>query len=479
MKKTLLCAFLFWGVLFLLGYPYPHGDDLWYLVPSLNFADTGVVNNPLAAGWNAVKHAETGFYATTPFAFYIVGAWLKIFGTSIQTVTFFYFLCYFLFSILTAYLMRTYRFSALSAALVILSFAVWQCLGLAGPWHGNGLRHEPLAFIFAVLGACFLLKSSFLRLFLGFFFLCASVGVLPIMISYAPFLGAAVLLTRHDLNLKVLGKYMVCAAAASALTVFLFGAAIHFDWQLFMKDFLLHAHYRRPPDNETFHYLTGYLTVGGETWIRLPKFAAFAVLFVLSLAAAAKFKNFKAASAVLCLAGALAANLLFYVGAVSFAKWAVEAGILVLLDKILVSRGFKKTLIASAAIIFLPGILWTSAGILFADHSKPETEMLREYVRLHPEKKYIIDSTAARWVFGYDFPKGVRFESFTDPIRERKSVRERKEDEVWIVSKADLAAFMPDAGVKVPCAEIFGRRFSSLPRKPFELMMISREGAAA
>lgn len=473
MKKTVIFAFLFWGVLFLLGYPYPHGDDLWYLTPSVNFADTGVISNPLAAGWNAVKHAESGFYVTAPFAFYILGGWFKIFGTGFQTAALFYFLCYFLFSVLSAYLMKTYRFSALSTVFVILSFAVWQCLSLAGPWHGNGLRHEPLAIIFALLGACFLLKDSCPRLFLGFFFLFASIGTLPIMISYAPFLAAAVLSTRS--NLKILGRCAGSALAAAGLAFFLFGLAVHFDWQLFVKDFLLHSEYRRPPDHETFRYLTGYLTVGGEMWMRLPKFIFFAVLSVLAVSAAVKFKNYKSAVPVICLAGSLTANLVFYVGAVSFAKWAVEAGILLLLDKILLPNMFKKGLIASAALIFLPGILWNSAGVLLADHSKPETKMIREYVRLHPDKKYVIDSAAARWVFDYKFPKNIHLESFTDPIKERKSIQERKKDEVWIVSKADLDIFMPDAGVKVPCVEIFGRRFSSLPLKPFELTMIGGE----
>jgi hypothetical protein len=71
----------FWLVLFVLGYPMPSCDDIFYAGASLHLAGTGKLSNPYVPAANFLGAADN-FFVYPPFQFFALAAWLKIVGIS-------------------------------------------------------------------------------------------------------------------------------------------------------------------------------------------------------------------------------------------------------------------------------------------------------------------------------------------------------------------------------------------------------------
>jgi hypothetical protein len=71
----------FWAVLFVLGFPFPFTDDLWYIGAALQLHTAGQYANP-SCPFLATFGAMDPFYAYPPLYDYVLAGWLKVAGVS-------------------------------------------------------------------------------------------------------------------------------------------------------------------------------------------------------------------------------------------------------------------------------------------------------------------------------------------------------------------------------------------------------------
>src|SRR5208283_4171360 len=151
-------SLVFFGFLWLLDFPKPFIDDLFYCGAALNMAGGGDLSNPLLAWYPG----QLFFYAP-PVHSYVLAGWLKFFGISAAALTGFQVTMYFSMAaaviailrknespgwlewlvplvVTAAFLSSGLRPEPLAAALTMAGFAMIEC----------GARKTPLVF-FALL----------------------------------------------------------------------------------------------------------------------------------------------------------------------------------------------------------------------------------------------------------------------------------------------------------------------------------------
>ncbi|HEY9850411.1 MAG TPA: hypothetical protein V6D28_13175 [Leptolyngbyaceae cyanobacterium] len=463
----------FWTVLFLLGYPIPSIDDLFFTGAAINLAKGGELTNPLLEAWNSTL-VSGKFYLQPPFHSYTLAAWLKIAGVSTTSLRLFQYLCYNLFSLSCALLLRFYGFPRITALCTTVFFAAWQC----NPnfFYSPGFRQDALGMAYLAFGLWLLTKDNWWRYFLGFTFLESAVFTSPVIAAYAASFGFAIVLInfiyrkQQKSNAK---QYLLVRLSAllggTALTLMLLLLCINFELQVFIRDFLYHASFRR---NSPIFIMT--ITQGFGPILWLPTYILF-ILFAVGIFKKRYLIPLDKKMLFIALTLGIILNIYLYSGAILFGFFFCWMGIaaIILLGKW--PYKIKMFICLVATLIYL-----TSQSInfvaLFGRESLPASHYkeIKEYVLANPNKKYAIDSVAARFVFDYKLPKNVIDWNFMMPAPASgpSSIKDKPSNVTGIVSRFLVGNFVTDAQVDYPRIELLGRKFNSLPKKPFELIVI-------
>lgn len=463
----------FWTALFLLGYPIPSIDDLFFTGAAINLAKGGEFTNPYLEAWNAA-FSSGKFYFQPPFHSYTLAAWLKIAGISTNSLRLFQYFCYNIFSLSCALILRHYSFPRITALFATVFFAAWHC----NPnfLYSPGFRQDALAMAYLALGLWLLTADKCWRYFFGFAFIESAVLTSPVTAAYTFPFGLAIPVINYIYSREAKenkSKYFftvgIALLGATGLIFLLFLLCVNFDLRAFTIDFLHHASFRK--NSPLFVIMT---TQGFGPILFLPTYFLF-----LTLATGVLIKRYlitldKKVLFIALISGIIF-NFLLYSAALWFSLFFCWLGIVAIISLMRWKSKIQIYAFLVAIIIYLTSQSINIIALIGrANVAESKYQKIRELVIANPEKKYAVDSVAARFVFDYKLPKNSIDWNFMmpPPAAGPTFMKDKPYNTTGIVSKFLVGNFMIDANVDYPRVEIFNRKFKSLPKKPFDLIVI-------
>ncbi|NEO86476.1 MAG: hypothetical protein F6J87_19780 [Spirulina sp. SIO3F2] len=457
---------LFWLILYINGFPQPFGDDLFYIGAAINLVKTGQFVNPLLAMW-APQTVER-FLVTPPFHSYTLAGWITLFGDRTASLLFFQYVCYVVFSIFTAATLRHYRFSDHSILVLPIIYATWMSL--------VGLRPDALGMAYLAIGLWFLLQDSVWRYGLGFSFLGAALGTLPILVAYAvPFSLTIMVLNlrqHHKLKLQYFLSRLAALLGAIAFIAVLLLWAIDFELNQFLADMAWHASFRVPDSAYIIPQILFDIRVGYGEIIYGSLYFTLAICLYLLLQNRNSDKKKLLCFSMACIM-ALIGNLWIYASTLrmsfNFFCWLLVTVIALNLKMNKKVRIGLWALCLATFLIYQSQMIIAGIGQVKLDNTQYQT--ILNWVEAHPERDYLVDEVSARFVFDYNFPPNTSDWRFlkvqsVGPA----SVTEKLPNTAWIIAtdKAAITTDLPD----YERVTLFGRRFGSIPRSPYDVMLV-------
>ncbi|MFP4296911.1 MAG: ArnT family glycosyltransferase [Spirulinaceae cyanobacterium] len=461
---------LFWLGCYALGLPFPQDDDLFFGGTAFNLAQSGEFVNPLIAQWS--ERTATHFFVQPPFFFYILAGWLSIWGISTKSILTFKLLCYITFSISTALLLKHYKCSSLATYAIAICFATWALF--------VGVRHDILGMDFLAIGALFLTRDRPFYYFWGFSFLGASILTAPILLVYAIPWGLALIYCNWRTTKARKKAYwierIIAWIAAFLLNLILFLWCINFRFSQFLDDLSWHSSFRRQSLGQAIPtavwiWQMGYgKIIHGSLLILL---LSTSLLWLWHWSSTPKTPK----NIILLFWINLILNLLIYASTVvtifRFFSWVI---VILITSEVSLNKLTRKLLIVFAIVVFFLNNSMALVTLALTQKTNPNdyAEIL-EYVEQNPEKNYVIDGIAARFVFNYQFPKNTIswIGSVPAPLLWPTSLDDKTENEVWIISAQKAWHFpeLPD----YPRVEIFGQKLDSIALRPYDILLIESE----
>jgi hypothetical protein len=99
------------------------------------------------------------------------------------------------------------------------------------------------------------------------------------------------------------------------------------------------------------------------------------------------------------------------------------------------------------------------------------SDLKAKIIVFNKPKKYLIDTVAAKYLFNYNLPVNAIAWEFMN-VNALPSADDKKKNEAWIVSKPNLGIFAPELGIDYPVVQLFNRKFHSIPKNPYELVIL-------
>jgi hypothetical protein len=397
--STLFAAMVFFAM-WRLDFPKPMPDDLFYSGAGLHLAAGGDLSNPLLARQEFPSHY---FFVYPPMYSYVLAGWLKIAGTSANSVTGLAILFYFIIASSMIAILR--QFGA-------PTWLEWLATpGVATALAPVGLRTEPLAIALTMAGfALFVICRrrpwsifpSFLLMFLG-----ASTAPRTGFFAVA-LIAVASLEAWRDCGgqrgkiLAFTSQFVVALGACGLV----FLAQINFHLAEFWRTFHLHSEL---VGGRRLNLIFGFLLNSSEyfTFTQLPILGLLAGLLVFAWPSEKSplVRSALAIPAVLplaALAGALGPGTVWYV---------VMATLLLMAALLHIRPGAAWRLGLTAIAIFLfantENLLRAcglASGQIRLDPGPQATAAAS--LRPTPEHPLLLDSSVARYLFGYRLPEG-------------------------------------------------------------------------
>jgi len=267
---SILGALVFFLALWLLDFPKPMVDDLFYCGAGLNLAQGGELSNPLLA---RQEFPGDLYLIYPPLHSYAIGSWMKCFGVNAASLTGFQALMYFVVAAATILILRKYDAPALLEWLVPL--------GVATAFLPVGLRPEPLsvALIMSGFAVIELGKKWIPAVLVGYFLMFMGGSAAPRM---TPFAAALVLFATCQVCRERIGKGcrawvpLLIAATALAGAVLVLSIQIQFRVREFIDAIHLHS---TPLRSGKLQYVVAYLG-GNDLLGKTPLLVLFALVLV-------------------------------------------------------------------------------------------------------------------------------------------------------------------------------------------------------
>ena len=465
---------IFWYCLFLGDYPPPNQDDIFFVGVALNLVTDGEFKNPYILS----PFTGENFYLYTPFHSFILAAWLNLVGISKSSVTLFQCLCGAITSIAIAILLRRYSFPVITAFLSTLIIAIF-CKTM-------GLRPEFLGLAFMFTGFSLLATNIPIAYFLGFFLLASAIFTQPVTLAYAFVIGAGIgFYNFHQYRPSRKDFFLMIAISifGSFILVFLiFLWCINFNISSFISQFQFNVNAVAAPgiQNKLYSFLSVMLGYYGcilylPSWILL----LFVSVYLIS-----NLNSYQLTERILLLSilVGIFLNILLH------GRRDVLLLFLWLFITVIMTTFFSKNrpkLRRSMKVFFIS--LWLIS--LFLSQSleiissmsrgkitQSSYEKIQTFVTSHPNFQYIVDASAARYVFNYRLPKNSISWIYHIPAPEHLRGKVIYVGSPYFIQYMGLDAFnsptLKQIAESYPRVSFLGRRFNSLPQMPFEVSII-------
>jgi hypothetical protein len=398
---VLMASFAFFGLLWLLDFPKPMIDDLFYTGAATHLAQGGDFSNPYLVNYFPGQHF---YFCYPPVHSYALAGWLKIFGVNAAAMTAFQVLMYFLMTAAVVAILHQNEAPAWLGFLVPLI--------AADAFIGYGLRTEPLAVALSWTGFAIIecgarrAPAVFLALFLMFLAGATAPRIVFFDVGLISVVGWR-LWESPGSEKRSLWQFIIAAVAALGLAVFIFLLMIHFRVAEFWAEF--HEHSQMVKINNGVHM--------GPMQLVLIFVGAIMAIFAWRYRSDRLIQICIALGAAFCLAfptrtigGGLgswnALLLILFLSATVIKKAPRAVGVVLplALGALLVWRDLPT--IAEAY-----GIL---SGHIEADRGN-QYETARTLTST-PEHQIFLDSAVARYCFDYRTPEGSIDFPFSEPF---------------------------------------------------------------
>jgi hypothetical protein len=425
----LIVSLFFFGALWLLDFPKPYDDDLFYCGAGLNMAAGGDFSNPLLERQHFPGHY---FFIYPPIHSYAIAGWMKIFGIGARSLTGFQNLMYFLTAAATIPVLRRCK------APVWLEFLV--PLGVSAAFLPIGLRPEPLSVALTMVGFAMIECGSCrsMPVLLAFLLMFLGGATAPRLTLFA---GVLVLMAGFRLwqNSTARGwkRWLFCLSGFGALLIvsLIFLLMISFRLEEFLKTFHLHSHRL---DGTKFHLLKVYFRDElGSAQLPLFFLAPFLLLFALRQSKDELFYR-----------GALIAFAFFLTGLIGGighgSTWYAVLMLFFLaafISKNSVRHEIFLPVTLSLVLLLANGkSLMNAAGILSGEIQSDRGGQYAEAKRLGstPEHPVLVDDLAARYAFDYKIPRGFIDFRFSAPFPGKGVSEFFQRQDVYVVSYAGV-----------------------------------------
>jgi hypothetical protein len=434
---VLVAALLFYFFLWLLDFPKPMIDDLFYSGAGFNMAGGGDFSNPFVSRYFPGQHF---FFVYPPVYSYLLAGWLKIFGVSAAAATGFQVLMYFITTVAVIAILRRNEVPVWLAWLAPLI--------AAGTLMDQGMRTEATAAAltwggFAII-ECGARKApgvffAFLLMFL------AGVTAPRIVIFDVGLMLIACWRLWEDSSggARQKWRFVIPAVAAFAMAILIFLAMIHFRVGEFLAVFDEHSKIIKFKKGApiSLRHLT-FLTA-----------CAFAAIF------AWRFRRDHLVQLCVALGAALCGAILTATLGYGMGGW--HALLLVLFFGAALARrasGYGRLAVQSALTIFLLlrnlSLIIQVFGIL-SGHISPDRGGQYQSARAltsTPEHPLLLDPFVARYTFDYRTPPGSIDFAFSAPF-----------PSVGTVMPSLMAAKLPDTYLLGPRFRNYVERSTYLP----------------
>lgn len=223
----LVFAGLFFGALFLLDFPKPGLDDLFFVGTPLNLAQGGDYSNPLIERQQFPSH----FYFVHPPTYsYALAGWLKVFGISASSMLGFELLMYLLICVATMAILNRNRAPVLLAWLVPL--------GVAAAFLPEGLRPESFCVALTLCGFALIHtgRTQPVFLFIAFFLIALGGSSAERLIFFSAALVVAAILDLRKQGCSVV-RALTFAGSAGLVVCAMLLYLIHFKVAEFWNTF--------------------------------------------------------------------------------------------------------------------------------------------------------------------------------------------------------------------------------------------------
>jgi hypothetical protein len=461
MAGTLVFLVFLW----VMDFPKPMVDDLFYIGAGLNMAGGGDFSNPLLARQEFPGHF---FFVYPPLHSYAIWGWMKLFGISAAS--------------LTGFQMTMYLVTALSTIVILRkqSAPVWLewlvPLGVTTAFLPLGLRPEPLAVALTMAGFALFVAAPRRTPFIFAAFLLMLLGgsAAPRMTVFSAALASAAgygLWREKGAERRILWITGL-AALLSAFFIFLF--LIHFQLGEFWRVFHFHSQRVRAGKFGQLVGVIGYLDDSPFLrTVQLPLVVLSAWLFLFGWKR--KIHDPSRASLfivgclpVVVLTGALGEGTVWYA---IFILLLVSTAVLGAVPEM--SRELK---------IILP-CAFMLAGIkpfvicygMLAGHIQPDKgpdEPVAFALRSTPAHPVLLDRSVARYVFDYKIPPGFIDLQFSAPFPGSYVVQAFRGGDIYLAGpeNVDLLKLYTHVDRATPKWVPLGlpnRQFDCYPRRVF------------
>ncbi len=416
---------LFIGM-WLMDFPKPMVDDLFYTGAGMNLAQGGDLANPLLARQNFPSHF---FFVYPPLHSYLLGSWLKVFGVNTLSMTAFPMFMYFIAAVSTIAILRRHQAP---------TWLEWLApLGVSTSMQALGLRSEPVSIALTMAGFAifecgrkgpWMLLPSFLLMVLG-----ASAAPRTMVFS-----AALILLAMNRLwvlpSAQRASAFRTWSAvvAGAGLAVFIFFVQIHFQPAAFWHSFNEHAERvggRIANSLVCFFNENSFLTNAQFPLVLLLAalmfFAwqrqrcdltriALTMVFVFPLVAGV---------------GGLGQGTLWYIFLALLCYVAVVA-------KNLPGLGWKLKVVVVVAVCYanveMFATVWgVLTGKIKSDRG-PQVGVASD-TRPTPEQPVLVDSWVARYIFDYKIPAGMLDIQFAAPFPKSHVVGQMRPGDIYLI----------------------------------------------
>jgi len=399
---------------------------------------------------------------------------LSLTGISTRSLLAFQALCYLGTTFFTYRLLRAYRYPLWSNFAIALPFAFWM--------SARGLRPEAFSMLLLAAGLWCLTRDRPLRYFWGFALLGGALLSLPVNLIFSAALGGMLVAShagqryrRQELTFSYGRDRLLALLGAIALDFTLLLLCIDFRLSQFLADLSWHSALRRAPLDRFLPSVLFLFRIGYNEIQLSALYTLYALLLVLLWRRwAAAPLTLKVPSLTLAIATPL--SLVAYYNTLTYQfNFFCWLGAMLVLAKLPLGRLTRSGLIALALLILTINQSSSLVALLAQDRTVDPAQVtaIRDYVRQHPDKTYLIDATAARVAFDYRLPTHsldwAFFDSKASPFAP-SSLAQKTAHEVWVIASRQ-AWYVPELP-DYPRAQLFGRTFTSISRYPYQLLLV-------
>jgi len=454
--------------------PAPDVDDLFFFGAPLRIVETGELVNPLLRRWEA-PFGTNRYFLQMPLHPYLLAGWLRVCGVSTLGILSFHWVCYAAGALGLAAYLRRFGWR-LEEVLWLLPIYLVLMLWLGG-------RPDVAAFALLFAGAGLLIdprQGHWTRALAAFALMGFSVLCYPMTLVWAAGLtlaeAARSSAAREDqLIWPLLARWLLPLAGATLLVGGVFLGLVQGEVREFLRVFLACRALRAAP---ALPALWKSLVVVKKELLALPAFVLFPALATVA-ALGGWGNNWRLPTRTRL----LTVSLFLIVMACVATYYALNARVSFLLAFFIaaLAAGNGRVWVRSVTygIFLLATALWWVQTLFLHPPAAPEIAAARQcydaLAAASPGRTVWLDAAAARYFFDYRLPTGALDLFYSAPIPGYATTYPPEANATWVATRPWLRYLreMPRDLVDYPTYRLRGRPLETLPREPYELVVLA------